>query len=363
MVTLQKDQVWGNIDSVGGARGLISIDGSHGEGGGQILRTSCALAAITRTPCRIFNIRKKRRNPGLQPQHLIGIRALATLSGARLSGDALGSQEIYFEPGEIKETSIGLEIPTAGSITLVLQTLLLPSFHAIRTVEVNFAGGATDTHFSPTIDYHRFVLLRNLERLGLKATTDVIRRGFYPKGGALVKASIHPGTPSSWNCIYRGKLHGITIISGASEALSKARVAERQAEAAEETLCRFVEAEMKTRIEYYNSLSPGSQINIIADFENVTIGSDSLGKRGKKAEEVGREAAEGFLREFLSDACLDRFASDQILPYLAVADGASTISVSQITEHAKTNMWVIEQFLNRHFEIRDCNTHQIICLL
>ncbi|MEM4407912.1 MAG: RNA 3'-terminal phosphate cyclase, partial [Candidatus Caldarchaeum sp.] len=215
-------------------------------------------------------------------------------------------------------------------------------------------------HFSPTIDYHRFVLLRNLERLGLRATTNVIRRGFYPKGGAIVEASIHPGIPSNWNCTERGKLREITIISGASGVLSKARVAERQAAAAEEPLRRLIEAEINTRIEYYDCLSPGSQINIIADFEHTTIGSDSIGKRGKRAEEVGREAAEGFLREFFSEACIDRFAGDQILPYLATADGASTISVSQITEHAKTNMWVIGQFLNRQFEIKDCKTYKII---
>lgn len=329
----------------------ITIDGSYGEGGGQILRTACALSAVAGIPCHITNIRKSRRNPGLKLQHLVGIRSLGDLCNGKIVGDSLQSEEIYFYPGEVRPTTLNLRIETAGSITLVLQTLLLPSFFAKGPVRINIQGGGTDTAFAPTIDYHRFVFLELLAKLGLRANVVIIKRGFYPKGDAMVKIEVIPGKPKSWVCSERGDLDKISIISGASESLKGGRVSERQAKAAEDLIVSKLKTKTERRIEYYSTLSPGSQINIIGKYKNTFIGIDGIGERGKRAENVGQEAALRFVREHDSGACIDQLAGDQILPYLSLAEGTSTVTLSHLSEHAKTNLWVIEKFLERSFKI------------
>lgn len=341
----------------------ITIDGSYGEGGGQILRTSCALSVITGIPCHVINIRKNRKKPGLKLQHLIGLRNLNLLCGGRLQGDAIGSQEIFFYPTEIRSKILNVQIATAGSITLVLQTLLLPAFLTSGPVKINFHGGATDTFFSPTIDYHRFVFLKILEKIELKTRTKIKKRGFYPKGDAKATIEVTPGIPLRWNCSERGSLNKIIIISGASLTLKDARVAERQAATAEELISTELKVPVDKKIEYYSTLSTGSQINVIGDCEHTTIGSDALGRPGKRAEIVGKEVAAQFLKEINSGACLDRFAGDQILPYLSIAEGTSTITVSEVSEHAKSNMWVIEKFLMRRFEIKKGDSKAAITIV
>jgi RNA 3'-phosphate cyclase len=330
---------------------IISIDGSYGEGGGQIIRTASALAAVTGKAIKVFNIRKNRKNPGLRTQHLIGIQSLNELCNGFLEGDALGSQEIIFKPGKIQSKSLKVEINTAGSITLVLQTLLLPSLLSAGQMTLNFVGGATDTYFSPTIDYYRYVFFKILEKLGLRAKVQIIKRGFYPSGDARLSITINPGFPKSLNCYDRGSLNKITIISGASDNLRKAKVSERQASAARDLLSLNLDIGIEMQVEYYSTVSAGSQINIIAEFENSTIGVDHLGSPGKRAETVGRRAAKKFIKEYSSKACVDKYACDQILPYLVLSKEESKFTASEITEHTKTNMWVIKQFLDRNFSI------------
>lgn len=327
------------------------IDGSHGEGGGQIVRTACALSAITGVPVRICNIRKNRKNPGLARQHVLGLRALARLCGGGLTGDSLGSTEISFVPGGIRAASLDVEIETAGSITLLLQTLLLPAFFAPGAVHISFHGGATDTFFSPVIDYYRYVFLNILEKLGLKCTTEIARRGIYPRGGAEVRAEVTPGRISNWRCAGRGRLLNVRILSGAADILKPRRVAERQAEAAEKTLGMDAGVTVESVAGYFPSLSAGSTITIVGDFENTAIGADSLGSPGKRAESVGAEAARMFLDEFNSDACLDSHAADQVIPYLVLAGGESSFTVSRVSKHTETNIWVIKQFLDRRIDV------------
>ncbi|MEE9252718.1 MAG: RNA 3'-terminal phosphate cyclase [Thermodesulfobacteriota bacterium] len=346
-----------------GTNGPVTIDGSIGEGGGQVVRTACALSSITGVPCRVFNIRKDRTKTGLRVQHLAGLRALAALCEGRLEGGNVGSEEIYFTPAAIKPKTLNVEIETAGSITLVLQTVLLPSFFAPGPVNVVFRGGATDTSFSPTIDYHRFVFLKLLKRVGLSSTVEVLRRGFYPKGGAVLKAGALPGRPKSWSCTERGSISGISIISGASESLKKARVGERQAEAAEKVLTEQLDLPCVKQVDYAHARSPGSHITIVAASRNTVLGADGLGERGKRAEMVGEEAAQKLLKEIRLGACLDVHAADQLLPYLALAEGSSTVAVSGVSEHTKTNIFVIKQFLNRDFQVTQTDLGAIITVV
>ncbi len=344
---------------------MIEIDGSFGEAGGQILRTALSLSAVTKKPCRIFNIRKNRPKPGLAAQHLTGVQAISQLCNAELGGDFLGSEEIKFSPNEIQAKDLHLKIETAGSITLVLQTLITVCLFTPHPLKIYIDGGATDTFFSPTIDHFRYVFLKILEKMGGKVEINVLKRGYYPEGGAKVEIKILPlqnfvsqnlgGQASkikNINLIERGSLKNILIISGASDFLKDKKVAERQMAGAKEILGKL-KLPTEEKIEYYQTLCPGSQICLIAEFENTVIGTNNFGKLGKRAEDVGKEAALELLKEQKSNACLDKHLADQILPFVALSPKKSQVTVSEITEHCKTNIWVIEKFIDGKFEIKE----------
>ena len=331
---------------------MIEIDGSYGSGGGQILRTACALSAITKEPCRVFNIRENRPRPGLMPQHLLGIQALVQLCQGKLEGDTLGSQEIKFSPGEAYQNKISINIPTAGSITLVLQALIPPALSAPSPVKIIFDGGATDTFFSPTIDHFQYVFLKILEKMGGKLEINILKRGYYPAGGAKVEVTIYPSKLKNLNLTERGSLKKILAISGASIFLKDKKVAERQLAGVREVLGKL-KLPTEEKVEYYSTQCPGSQICLVAEFVNTVIGTDNLGKLAKRAEDVGKEAAQELLKEQKSQACLDKHLADQILPYLSLSKGQSQITISEITKHCQTNIWVIEKFLDRKFKLKE----------
>ena len=331
---------------------MLEFDGSTLEGGGQLLRTAVALSTIFKKPCRIFNIRHGRKKPGLSHQHLLGVQALSKICGGSLEGDSLGSEEIKFYPGSNYKDSISVNIPTASSITLLLQTLILPCLFAPFPIKINFIGGATDTFFSPTIDHYQYVFLKTLEKIGVKVEIDILKRGYYPEGGAQVKVKIYPSKLNPINLTNRGNLNKILIISGASQLLKNKKVAERQVIGVREVLGKL-KLPIEEKIEYYRTDCPGSQISLIAEFENSIIGTDNLGKLGKRAEDVGKEAALQLLKEEKTKACLDKYLADQILPYLAVVPKKSQITVSEITNHCKTNIWIIEKFNIGKFKTKE----------
>lgn len=342
---------------------MIEIDGAFGSGGGQILRTATALSAITKKSCRIFNIRKNRPKPGLAVQHLLGVQALAEFCQGKLEGDYLGSQDLKFWPGEIEPKVLDIKIETAASITLVLQSLILVGLFSSSPLKINLEGGATDTFFSPTIDHFQSVFLKILEKIGAKVEINILKRGYYPEGGAKVKVNIfssrlapHRNEVSgaglkSFEFIERGSLKNILAISSVSETLRGKKVAERQIAGVKEILGRL-KLPIEEKIEYYDTNCPGSQVCLVAEFDKAIIGADNLGKLGKRAEDVGKEAALELLKEEKSGVCLDKHVADQILPYMALAKGKSSVIVSEVTEHCRTNIWVIERFLDGKFEIK-----------
>jgi len=331
---------------------VIEIDGSKYEGGGAILRVACALSVVTKKPCRVFNIRKSRPKPGLATQHLLSIQALAELCNGRLEGDFLGSEEIKFYPGEIYRDRVSVNIPTAGSITLALQSLIPPALFSPKPVKITFNGGATDTFFSPTIDYFQYVFLKILGKMGAKVEINILKRGYYPEGGAKVEITVFSSRLKNLNLAERGKFQKILVISGASNALKNKKVAERQVAGVREVLGKL-KLPIEEKIEYYDTRCPGSQICLAALFENTVIGTDNLGKLGKRAEDVGKEAALELLKEQKSGACVDKHLGDQVLAYMSLAKDKSSITVSEITNHCKTNIWVIEKFVEGKFEIEN----------
>jgi len=336
---------------------MIEIDGSMGEGGGQILRTACALSAITKKSCHVFNIRNNRSNPGLKPQHLWAIRSLAELSNAGLRGDAIDSKEIWFSPEEIESKDINIKIDTAGSITLILQALIPVCLFAQSPVKISFKGGATDTFFSPTFDYFNHVFLRILKKIGVKVEIKILKRGYYPEGEAHVEVVISPSKIKKIDLTERGDFKRILAISRASEHLKEKKVVEMQLAGVKEILGKL-NLPIEEKKEYHQSQSLGSSVCLAAEFENTTIGSDNLGKLGKSAEQTGIEAAFQLLKEQKSNACLDKYLADQILLYMALGFKKSRITIPEITEHLKTNIQVIEKFLKGTFEIKNCLERQ-----
>ncbi len=331
---------------------MIEIDGNYLEGGGQILRTAVSLSAITGKPCHVFNIRRKRPKSGLKQQHLLAIQALAHLCQGKLESDFLGSEEIKFFPGQTYRGRVSVNIPTAGSIALVLQALIPPALFAPNPTEITFNGGATDTFFSPTIDHFKYCFLKILEKMGAKIEIDILKRGYYPEGGAKVKVKVLPSKLKKITLSKRGEFQNILAISGASEFLKDKKVAERQLAGVREILGKF-KLPIEEKVEYYNTQCSGSQICLVAEFENTIIGTDNLGKLGKSAENVGKESALELLKQQKSNACLDKHLADQILPYMALLNKKFSVTVSEITNHCKTNAWVIEKFINGKFELKE----------
>ena len=330
---------------------MITIDGSYLEGGGQILRTSIALSAITGKPCSIVNIRKGRPNPGLQPQHLKCLEAAARICNAKTRGLTLGSEEIEFTPGKITGGNFSIETGTAGSVTLIMQALMPICFFADRQSTLDITGG-TDVEWSPSIHYFNNVFLRSLEPLGMKSgeayDLSIEKYGFYPRGGGKVRLRIRPFTKfNRLELTSRGKLKKYDIVSMTSDDLKKSCISERQIEGAE----KLLGSQGKREVLYPNTLSTGSSFLVVANFERCKVGVGVLGKKGKKAELVGEEAAIQLKRQMDTHACFDEHMADQILIYMALA-GNSKISVAGVTNHCKTNIWTIEKFLPVRFDVR-----------
>lgn len=329
---------------------MIIIDGSTGEGGGQMLRTALGLSALTNKPFKMVNIRKGRDNPGIKEQHLQAVNAVAKLCDAKVSGAELNSMDLEFNPDVIHSSNINVAISTAGSVGLVLQSLLIP---AVKTdLRIRIKGGATYGKWAMPIDHFKFVLSPLLKRIGYETGVVVKKEGFYPKGGALVE--VFSGKVKQFlpiDLLEKGKVVSVNGRSVASESLRSARVAERQANAAKKILFDHFKMDAKIKVEYVNTLNPGSGVQLWVGTENSIIGGDSLGELGKKAEVVGEEAARNLIDDF-DHGCIDRFTSDQILPYMALA-GSGRFLASKITDHVKTNCLVIEQFMDVKFNIKD----------
>jgi len=330
---------------------MIEIDGSHGEGGGQILRTSLSLSVLTGTPVKISRIRSSRKTPGLKPQHLISAQAAARICGGRLIGAQPNSTELRFHPGKVQAGRHAFDVGTAGSTSLILQTLLPPLVFGGSASRILVKGG-THVAWSPPADYLRDVFLHTVSTMGLRATITIHRAGFYPVGGGEIETMVEP-SPAPLKPLRikeRGRLKSLRVIS--TVAHLPYSIAERQRNRATN---RLTEQGFAPQGETGTVESPGkgSFCFIRADFENVRAGFSSLGAIGKRAERVADEAAEDFLGYWNDPGALDRHLADQVVLYMALAEGESIVTVSEVTEHLKTNIWVIEQFLPVKFGLEE----------
>lgn len=336
---------------------MRSLDGSTGEGGGQILRTALFLSALTGEPIEVTKIRLGRSDPGLKAQHVAILRLLETISGATTTGAALGSPRIAFQPGRPRPGRYAFDVGTAGSVPLILQTLLPTCLLSPGRIELELVGG-TDVRGGPTIEWVRHVFLPRVAPLAVRVELDVVRHGFEPAGGGVVRLGVEPrrgldsvdavreavATHLAAGPLDQGPARGFEGVSVAHEDLAAARVAPRQSEGVAVSLAArgFPAPAMEARVAPARSV--GSSVTVwMEDSHGRRLGSDALGKRGMPAEEVGRRAAERLLEDWDAGASVDRHLADHLVPWVAL--GLGPLRVPFPTRHLETNLWTCRKLL------------------
>ena len=324
---------------------VLSIDGSYGEGGGQILRTSLALSCALGKTIEIDNIRKARRKPGLQPQHLTAVKAAAAICKARVEGAGLSSTSLRFSPGRIIGGDYSFDVAekkgSAGSTSLILQTIMLPLCFAERPSTVAVSGG-THVPWSPSFHYCQQVFSTALSRAGASVDLSLEKWGWYPIGGGRIFARINPIRALSLNAIIgRGKLKGVSGISAVSNLPQDIAIRQRS-----RALNALRQRGVDAAIEIVSAPSPGKGtfVFLLAEFDTITAGFDALGAPGKRAEVVADEACRALFEYLDTTGALDPHLADQIIPYCALSESASEFTTSRVTRHLLTNIWVVQQF-------------------
>ncbi len=328
---------------------MIELDGSKGEGGGQILRTALALSILTKRPFKLINIRANREKPGLRPQHLMGVKAAGAISGALYKGAAVGSSVLYFEPGAVKPGTYRFSIGTAGSTALVLHTIYLPlALGTSAQSEITIDGGTHNEH-APCYNFLETTWNGYLKRLGLNVKLEMARPGFYPRGGGEIRAVIEP-------C---DRIKGLTltdcptlITAGGFSAVANLpeSIARNQARRLS-TRLKSEKIESHIPVEEWQAANPGTVAAIIFRQAPVPTLFFSLGERGKRAERVADEAADEAI-DFRDSGCpVDPHSADQLLLPLALSPDASEFRTSALTRHTTTNVQTIRKFVDRNIQI------------
>lgn len=320
---------------------MICIDGSYGEGGGQIVRTAITLSAVTGKATSITNIRKGRSKPGLSAQHVKAIDTAALLCNAKTEDVDIGSTDIMFFPQEVRGGCYTIDIGTAGSIALLLQCIMPIAIYSDKIIQLKIIGG-TDVSWAPSIDYLNKVTLKALSKMGYKANVSIERRGYYPRGQGVVNATIEPSTLKPYNFSEdSGTIFGISHSSNLPE-----HVVKTQANAAK-GLLEKEGYKCSIRQNNDNVPSTGSGITLYSKMK----GSFVPGKKGVRSEQIGTDAGAYLLEQLRSSSSVDTHLADQLIPYLGLSKGGS-FTVKEITPHTMSNIWVTEKFLDIKFKTK-----------
>jgi RNA 3'-terminal phosphate cyclase (ATP) len=328
----------------------VTIDGRYGEGGGQILRTALTLSALLNIPVIFEHIRGKRRRPGLRPQHLMAVNALATITGAKVEGAGTGSTELLFEPHGIRGGRYCFHIDTAGSTGLVLQSLVPVLLFGNTSSYVQISGG-THVPWSPPFHYLQSVFSPALKAMGAELDLEILTWGWYPKGGGVIRASIDPiRALRAIQYLHRGRITDIRVLSAASNL--PRHIAERQRD---RSLIRLRHLGITPHTQIVDAPSPGqgTALFLAVHFEKSIAGFTSLGEKGKRAEAVADDACDLLIQFLEGGRAIDRYLADQLVLYMALAEGYSIVLTEKVTPHLLTNIWVIEQFLQVTFEVEE----------
>jgi len=325
----------------------VEVDGSSGEGGGQILRTAVSFSVILNKPVRVTKIRAGRPEPGLRRQHMWALLTARDLFGGELAGAEVGSTEVSYVPGKLHRGSATVDMETAASITLLLQTLVPAVALTGRGLELDVAGG-TDVPWSPTFDYVREVVRPALSAVGIEFEVEAARRGYYPRGGGRVRVKVLPSKEIR-GVNWRERPMGVSARIVSRGGSLPPHVAERQAGAAKAALIEAGVDVAGVQTFQGESDSPGSSVLAYGVGDGVFLGSDCIGAKGVPAEEVGMKAAEGFVSSFASKASVDPHLADMVVPLLSLAAGESAVCTPEVTSHLETGMALATQFTSRRF--------------
>ncbi|MDZ7689008.1 MAG: RNA 3'-terminal phosphate cyclase [Halobacteriales archaeon] len=318
----------------------VYIDGSTGEGGGQVVRTSLALAAVRGERLVIENVRANRDEPGLKAQHLAAVRSLAVLTDATVEGDEHGSESVVFEPDSPRGGEYDVEVGTAGATMLVAHAVLPAALRADGDVRFRIRGG-THVRWSPTFEHFERVFLPLLRDAGAEASVELVMRGHYPQGGGEIVLDVSPSSSSLSPVEPRRAelehVEGVSHVCGLPE-----HIVERQAESAREELAELdVPVEIDEVHVEEDAPSKGTAVTLVA-YAGTRLGGSALGERGKPAEEVGAEAGEELISAVESGADVDEYTADQLVPYVALAGGS--YDAPRVTSHLKTNVEITSKF-------------------
>lgn len=326
---------------------MIVVDGAERSGSGTIVRYAVDLSALLGEELYLINIRAKRENPGLRPQHLRSVEAVAQLCGAKLEGARVGSRELRFHGGKrIRGGSFSWDIGTAGSTTMLAMTLLPVACFASEPVRLRITGGLFQD-FAPSALHMQNVLFPILRRMGVTARLKIIRPGYVPRGGGIIEVEVEPvaGKLKPIILTHQGR---VTSLRGTaiSSHLKQRRVSHRMAEECLKLL-RHRGYEAKMEILYDDSApQPGAALALYAETDSgCLLGADRAGDPRRSSEEIGRYVARSLLEDLDSGATVDRHLADQLIIYAALAEGESRYLIPQMTEHVETNLWLVEKIL------------------
>jgi len=327
---------------------MIELDGSIGEGGGQVLRSALTLSILTETDLRITNIRSRRSKPGLRPQHHKAVDAAAKISRAEVSGNVLGSTEIEFYPHEVRSGRYKLDIGTAGSTSLVLQTVFLP-LSKPRSASTIIISGGTHVPWAPCFHYLDLNWMSFLDRMGFNAKLSLEQAGYYPKGSGRISATICPAQEiKPLQLINRGELKRISGLSAVSNL--NMEIAYRQRRQALKDLEQYAPY-ANIDVVSLPSRYKGTMLLILAEFQHSQCCFYSLGALGKPAERVADETCQNFMKFMSTDGSIDEHLADQLLIPLCLANDKSIVRTSKVTRHLLTNAQIIREFLPTTIEV------------
>jgi len=331
---------------------MINIDGGTKSGSGTIVRYSVALASLLGEEIRIENIRAGRDKPGLRAQHLKVVQACQEMCHGIVENASVGSKEITYTPrGQFNGGEYSWDIGTAGSTTMMAQTLLPLACFAKKPSKFRLEGGLFQD-FAPSAYHMKFVLLPFLKRMGIRAELDIIRHGYVPRGGGIIQVRVEPaGKLEPLNLSEQGEIFCIKG-TALSSHLQEKRVSQRMAEECQRVLSSYgYKAEIE-RIEDKSSLQEGAALAIYAETSlGNRMGSDRAGRPGRSSESIGRYVAERLIEDIETGAAVDRYIADQLIIYAGLVKGVTRYSIPRITEHVETNLWLIEKFLGARTRI------------
>lgn len=327
---------------------MIALDGSRGEGGGQILRSALALSILTGKPFKLANVRANRNPPGLRPQNLACVKAAGEICSALYKGAAVGSETLYFEPGTVAAGDYTFRIGTAGATSLVLHTVYLPLMLRTTSPSTVFVTGGTHAIAAPCYHYLEITWAAYLRKMGLSLELEMLRPGFYPRGGGEVRATFQPAANVRglrlMTCPELATAGGFSAVAGLP-----ANVAERQGRRISQRLKKLgVESHIPEEVW---EGGPGTVAAVVFRGAPIPTLFAGIGEKGKPAESVADDAVDQAAAFRASGCPVDPHAADQIVLPLAFAEGPSEFRVSEVTRHLVTNVGVIREFVDRGIEI------------